>query len=593
MLGPFPPSPPLALSVDARDAERGVFHVVERVPVSGATLSLYYPKWIPGEHQPSGPLNSVVRFVPKAGGKTLPWRRDSIDPFRIDVTVPEGTKEATLQFDELSDGGAHLARVKWNRLVWYPRIGGSDEVTVRAELTVPARWSVQSALELDRREGDRFAYKPVSLTRLIDSPAQIGRYAAAYDVTGRSTARHTLDVMAESEEGTKADPELLASVTHLHEEVEAATGSRHYGHYDWLLTLSDQGGNEGLEHHESSEDGNSGKPLSDAGQRLDLGDLLSHEYFHSFNGKFRRPAGLATPEFETPMRDDLLWVYEGLTQYYGYLLAARAGFWTPEQYRERLAADYDDMQGQVGREWRPVGDTATAASVLRNPGASGARARRGQDYYVEMVFVWLEAEGILRSATGGAKGLDDFLKAFYGGPANGPELRTYERADVVAALNAVAPYDWEGFFATRVDGVQPKLTAAGLEVAGWRMVYTETPNAYSTALGALWSYTPLPASVGLALNGATISDVTPGSAADRAGLAAGATILTVGDRPFSTDALVTALGKVGSIPMVVQRKGVARTVTYESAAPLRYPHLEQIPGKPDRLADLIRPRRAP
>ena len=494
VLGFLPLPSPILLSVDAREAERGIFHVVERIQVDSTALSLFYPKWIPGEHGPTGPVNSIIRFVPKAGGKALAWRRDPLDMDRIDVTIPVGAKEVSLEFDHVSNSGgvfgdatgAKLARIKWNRMVWYPRGGTSDDVTVRAELTVPLRWTAMTALELDRREGERFAYKPVSLTRLVDSPAQIGRYAATYDVTGRSPVRHTLAVLAETEEGTKASADFLTGVTRIHEEAEAAVGSYHYGHYDWLLTLSDQGAIDGLEHHESSEDGNPAKPMTDPAQRWALGDLLSHEYFHSFNGKFRRPKGLATPEYETPMRGGLLWVYEGLTQYYGYLLAARSGLWTPEQYRESLALDYDGQQGRAGRAWRPLVDTADAAQILYSAPGPWASARRGTDFYQEMVFVWLEVEGILRDATGGAKGLDDLLRAFHGGPAKGPELKPYDRKDVIAALGAVAPHDWAGFFAERIDAVQPTLTARGLEAEGWRVVYSETPNLAATTLGGLY-----------------------------------------------------------------------------------------------------------
>jgi predicted metalloprotease with PDZ domain len=350
------PTAPITVDVDAREVARSLFHVTERIPHGAGPVKLFYPKWIPGEHMPSGPINSVIKMRITSGGNLVPWKRDLVDMFEIDAVLPAGATEVTVEFDDTAAlptlfgeiGSANLCRVKWNRLLWFPGPLPSDSLQIAASITLPQGWTMATALDVEKKEGDTLVFKPVSLTRLVDSPGEIGRYFRSFDVTGASSVRHTLDVMADSPSAINPSPALLQKITHIHEEAEALLGTHHYDHYDWLLTLSDVGASDGLEHHESSEDGVYEKALTDERLQFDLADLLSHEYFHSFNGKFRRPEGLATPHFADAMTDDLLWVYEGLTQFYGHILPRRAGFWNDEQWREALAFDYHIMRYSKG-----------------------------------------------------------------------------------------------------------------------------------------------------------------------------------------------------------------------------------------------------
>jgi predicted metalloprotease with PDZ domain len=597
----------ITLQVNAREAPRSLFHVTERVSCAPGVLKLFYPKYIPGEHGPTGPLNSVIGFRITAEGKPLAWKRDLVDMFEIDTTVPNGVREVEIDFDQTYEtggffgesGSATLSRIKWNRLVWYPGPAASDSVMVTPSITLPAAWSIATALDLDKKEGDTFSYKPVSLTRLVDSPAEIGKYFERFDVTGTSPVRHTLDVVAESPSAIRPSPEMLQDIAHIHEEVEAIAGGRHYNHYDWLLTLSDIGGSDGLEHHESSEDGVFESTLVEPDYQFDLADLLSHEYFHSYNGKFRRPAGLATADFDAPMKDDLLWVYEGLTQFYGHVIPRRAGFWDDEKWRDVLALDFHTVSMNKGREWRPLSDTADAAQILYGSSGPWSRSRRGVDFYTEMVDVWLEVHSIIGSLTNGQKGIDDFVREFHGGPSNGPELKTYNYADVTATLARIAPYDWDGFFKKRVYSLQPELSTAAFETLGWRITYNSTPNPVMDESGLAFGGpegvpVDLSASIGLIVRKDAIDDVVSGTPADKAGLMPEAKIIAVNGRAYSADVLKEAVADTTKgipVELLVNNKGVIETFKLDYKGGLRYPHLERIPGKPDLLTPLGAPRR--
>jgi predicted metalloprotease with PDZ domain len=597
---------PIMLHVDAREAARTVFHVSERIPCAPGTLKLFYPKFIPGEHGPTGPINSVISFRITANGKPLAWRRDPVNMFEIDTVVPADAHDVQVDFDDSFSmstmfgeiGSANLCRIKWNRLVWYPGPDPSDTTLVAPSLTVPSGWKLATGLETQNVSGDEYTFKTVSLTRLVDSPAEMGRNFKSFDVTGTSPVRHTLDIAAEGAAAIQSSPAFLKGVAHIHEEMEAISGTRHYNHYDWLLTLSDVGASDGLEHHESSEDGVFERSLVEPDYNFDLADLLCHEYFHSYNGKFRRPAGLATPNFDEPMKGELLWVYEGLTQFYGHLLACRAGLWTEEEYRDAMAWNYESMR-QMGRNWRPLVDTADAAQVLYGSPDSWSRARRNTDFYIEMTLVWLEAHAMLLEATHGQKGIDDFIRTFHGGSANGPELKSYTYEDVVAAWRSLAPLDWDAFLKTRVYSIQPEPTSAGFERLGWKVVYNAKPNIACERSGLAFSGRDanplnLTSSIGLAIKSGAISDVVPGSAADRAGLMPEAKLVSVNGRAYSNDLLKDAVAESAQgqpVEITINNRGVMQTVKLDYHGGLRYPHLERIPNVPDGLTALCKPRR--
>jgi predicted metalloprotease with PDZ domain len=607
LLWQAPAAGPITVHVDAREAARSLFHVTEHIPHAPGPVKLFYPKFIPGEHTPSGPMNSVIRMRISSGGKALPWKRDLVNMFEVDTTVPPGSNEVTIDFDQTfaigtlfgESGSATLSRIKWNRLVWYPGPLPSDSIAVSASITLPSGWTMATALDVDKREGDTLTFKTVNLTRLVDSPGQIGRYFKSYDVTGTSPVKHTLDVLAESPSSIEPPKEMIQKIARIHEEAEAMIGARHYSHYNWLLTLSDVGGSDGLEHHESSENGVFEKSLVDPDLEFDLVDLLSHEYFHSFNGKFRRPVGLATPNFDVPMTGDLLWVYEGLTQFFGHVLPRRAGFWSDEKWREILAVDYHMMNYSKGREWRPLSDTADAVQLTYGSPKAWIHTRRGDDYYTEMVSVWLEVHSILSNLTKGQKGIDDFAREFLGGPPNGPELKTYTYNDVTAALGKIASYDWDGFFKKRVYSVQPDLTTAGFEGLGWKVVYNSTPNEIMDQAGLGFTDRDeqpldLAGSIGLFIKKDTIDDVVPGSPSDKAGLMPEAKILAVNGRAFTLDAVrdaVAATAKGTPMEITLNNRGIVQRFTLDYKGGARYPHLERIEGRPDLLTDFGKPRR--
>jgi predicted metalloprotease with PDZ domain len=584
----------IALTVDAREASRGLFHVREVIPVRPGPIRLQYPKYIPGEHSPSGPINSIIRFKVTADGQPLEWRRDSVDMFVIGVTIPPNVTEITVDFDQASNspegntGSAQLARIKWNRLIWYPT-QLSDAVQVQPKLILPVGWHWASALVTEEEKANTISFQPVSLTRLVDSPAQIGRYYKRYDVTGKSPTKHYIEVMADSDDALDAPATFLTHVTRLHEDVEFITGTRHYNSYRWLITLSDEGGSEGLEHHESSEDGVGEDALtSDAGQ-YELGDLLSHEYFHSYNGKFRRPEGLATPDFQVPMKDELLWVYEGLTQYMGLVLACRSGAWTQSQWREQMAQNYMDQNNRRGRDWRPLVDTAIAAQITYGARGAWHNARRTADYYTEMTLVWLEADMRIRQISGDKKSLFDFIRRFHGGADRGPELKPYTLNEVVSTLNDIAKYDWATFFKERVYQVQPELTDQGFTLGGWKLIYNGIPNEVEALNSDKEPMVSLIGSIGIEVREGVIEDVNPGSAADKAGLVPGTKILAVNGRRYTPELLTDAVrtsGQGDHLDLTVDSQQFIRFVRIEYGGGLRYPHLVRIPNTPDRLKAL-------
>lgn len=583
--------PPISLTVDAREVTRGLYHVTEQFPAKPGKLTLWFPKWLPGYHGPGGPLNGNIKFKITADGETIPWQRDQVEMYQVTAEVPSKARQVAVEFTQAdSSGSAHLARVDWNELIWYPA-GTSDSTTVQANLLLPNEWSATSALHAKLNATGRVEYEPVSLTRLVDSPAEIGRFYKQYDVTGSSHVKHYLDVMADTPEGLNAPAEVLDHVRRIHEEMEAITGSTHYREYHWLLTLSDNGAGAGLEHHESSEDGTGSKGLTNTA--VDTADLLAHEYFHSYNGKFRRPVGLCTPDYQKPMKDELLWVYEGLTHYMGHLLACRSGWWTHAQWRDQMALNYVEMNTHRGREWRPVADTAVVAAAGmggRNRGPTWTSALRMGDYYVEMTIVWLEVDMKIRELTNGKRSLIDFLRIFHGGASNGPEIKPYSFDDVVGDLNKVARFDWGALLKERVYHVQPELSTKGFEMAGWKLVYDNEPNSMMGLLYGSKGGLMLVTSLGLMVGpDGTIQDVVPGYPGDKAGLAPDMKIVSIDGTKYSDDALKQAAKTGGAIDLIATYKEDVRHITLQYAGGPRTPHLERIPGTPDRFEDLLRP----
>ena len=468
----------ISLDVDASEAARGIIHVSEKMTVMPGRFAIFYPKWIPGEHSPTGTINNLVNLHISANGKPVAWNRDNVEMFAFWCDVPKGMTSLDIAFDDVEDPqsthSANLARIKWNRLVLYPRGVNQNKINVTASLRPPTGWQYATALPVQSESGGVTHFGPVDLETFVDSPAILGKYFKKIPLTDSGSVTE-MDIAADTEDALQYTPETLAGWKSLIRQAHLAFGGQHYNSYRFLLTLSDEGGNEGLEHHQSSEDGTVLDALKGGEELLDLGDLLGHEYTHSWNGKYRRPAGLATPDFDKPMEGELLWVYEGLTEYLGYVLPTRSGLWTQDDFRETLASDAAMMATQSGRDWRPVVDTARAVQFTYGESRAWRNVRRGVDYYYEGDLVWLEADTLIRKQTGGKKSLDDFLHEFHGG-ISAPRVVPYTFNDVVVALNKVMPYDWATFLRQRIYEVKPDAPTGGITNGGYRLEYDSTPN---------------------------------------------------------------------------------------------------------------------
>ena len=583
------------VSVDATDAARNILHVKETMSVSPGKFALYYPKWIPGEHSPTGPLNNMVNLFVTGNGKPLAWQRDDVDMFAFHLTIPPDVKQIEISFDDVSQQGttmsSQLARLKWNRLLLYPKGAKSDNVQVSASLKLPANWKYATALPTQNETADTVSFKPVTLTYFVDSPAVIGRYFKKVPLVTIGGVSHEIDIFADTEKALEFKPETLAGWNNLIKEANLAFGARHYNSYKFLLTLSDEGGSEGLEHHESSEDGVGLNALSDEFGLYDLNDLLGHEYAHSWNGKYRRPSGLATGDYETPMRGELLWVYEGLTQYLGRVLPSRAGLWTPENFRETIAADAANLDYQTGRRWRPVVDTARAVQFTYDSPRAWLNQRRRVEYYDEGALIWMEADTLIRQKSGGKRSLDDFLKKFHGGQNSAPKVMPYDFEEVIRTLNEVQPYDWRTFWQDRVYQTQKNAPLGGIANGGWQLIYNDTPNPVSR--GGSFAY-----SLGLYVaNNGIISDINPDLSAYKAGLAPFMEITKVNDQPFSVDALKAAViatkNSAGKIKIEAVNAGTTGIYTINYQGGLKFPHLVRDTSKPDTMTEIIKPSSNP
>ncbi|HYJ90040.1 MAG TPA: hypothetical protein VEV84_01915, partial [Pyrinomonadaceae bacterium] len=515
-------------------------------------IDLFYSKWIPGEHSPTGTINDMVNFYVTADGKPLEWQRDDVEMFAFHVKVPAASKQIEVTFDDVSQPGtvatANLARIKWNRLLVYPRGVPSDNIRVTATLRLPQDWKYASALQETSNSGNAVSFPETNLTTFIDSPAIIGRYFAKMPLS-TDPVPVEMDIAGETADSIKPKPETVEAWKNLVKQANLAFGGHHYRRYQFLLTLSDEGGDEGLEHHESSEDGTGEKALTDQLELLDLGDLLSHEYTHSWNGKYRRPASLTTPDFEKPMVGDLLWVYEGLTQYMGHVLPARSGLWTPEMFRDEFADTYATMNTQSGRNWRPLVDTARAVQFTYSSPRAWMNARRRVDYYDEGSLIWLDADVLIRQKSNGKLSLDDFFHKFHGGTQLQGDAVTYDLNEIVQTLNSVVPYDWRQFFIDRVYNIAKQAPIGGFTNGGWKLVFNDTPNMAMQVDERSHSFVNEMYSIGaLVAADGSIRDVNPEMAAGKAGLAPGMDIKKVNGNDFSLDAFRSAIAATRDNP---------------------------------------------
>jgi predicted metalloprotease with PDZ domain len=606
---------PVRIAVDLRDSPRHVFHAKLKFPVKPGPLTLVYPKWIQGEHAPTGPIVNLTGLKMLAGGKEVAWRRDDVDMYAFHLEVPQGAEMLEVSLDYLSpppessgsrdrsDATAKIAVLNWYLVTLYPQGIKTDDLTYEASLQLPAGWKYGTALPVAKETPEEIAFAPATLTMLIDSPLITGEYFRNIDLAPGQKPEHSIHIAADGPAALAASTAEVQHMRQLVAESGALFGARHYRRYDFLLALSDKMPPDGVEHHESSDNRTPEALFLDPDVRETQMDLLAHEFTHSWNGKYRRPAGLVAPDYQAPLKGDLLWVYEGLTQYYGVILSARSGFWTPQRLREYLAATAAYLNDRPGRTWRDLQDTAISAQILYAAPVAGSSWRRGVDYYDEGTLIWLEADTIIRKESNGKKSLDDFCRKFYGRENGALKVVPYTFGDVVAALNEVTPYDWSSFFKERLTTHGPGAPLGGVVNSGWKLVFTETVNEHQRSEEIVSQEVDVEYSLGFQVHATggeesdRILDVIPGSPADKAGLAPGMHLLAVNGRRWTPELLRDAIKRAGNnkepIELLAENNDYFQIYRVEYHGGEKYPHLEATSGKTDVLAEISRMKAAP
>ena len=596
----------IALDIDASDTVTGAYRVTETIPVAPGTarLTLQLPEWLPGNHGPRGTLAELTDLRFLAGGQPLNWTRDPVEVFAFHVDVPVGTTEVVAKFVHTSplreaEGRITVTRemlnLQWEKMSLYPAGYYVRQVKVKPTVTFPAGWSAFTALDGKAMTGNRVTWAETDYETLVDSPIFAGVHAQRFDL-GQNV---WMNVVADKPDLLAIRPEHLQTYRNLVDEAVLAFGAKHFDHYDFLLALTDRMGGIGLEHHRSSENQMEPRTWVDwAGGDWDR-NVISHEFAHSWDGKFRRPAKLWTPDYRQPMQDNLLWVYEGQTQFWGYVLAARSGVQSKDMVLGMLANNAGSFTQYPGREWRSVEDTThDPVFAARKPKPFSTLARN-EEYYTEGALVWLEADQIIRAGTGGKKGLDDFAKAFFGVRDGDWGTVPYEFEDVVKTLNGVYPFDWAAFLKTRIQTPGQPAPLNGIEKAGYRLAWKAEPNPYDKARMAEAKYLSLNHSLGLAIDkDGKVTAARWDGPAFRAGIVTGMQIVAVNGTAYDADAIKAAItaakGSNKPIDLLVKRDDRYWTIPLAYYEGLRWPWLERAaPGKaPAGLDRLLAPRRA-
>jgi predicted metalloprotease with PDZ domain len=609
---PAVPKTPIQITANLTDAPRKLYHAEVDLPVTEGPLTLTTPRWIPGNHRPTGPVDDITGVVFTANGQTLPWRRDDVDLYEFHITIPKSvtTLHAHLDCIVTARVSQKMAVLEWEKLLLYPANIPTRDIPIQPSLIVPAGWGVGTALAPEGSgaypvpaAGSTTKFAVTNVEQLEDSPIIAGEYFHEFPLAPEITPKHYIDVVSDAPQDSNLRPSVIAEVSNLVREASVEYASHHYHVYHFLLTLSDVAGGEGLEHGQSSDNGVGEKGFADDNHQLAESDLLSHEFTHSWNGKYRRPATLLQSDFATAQQGQLLWVYEGMTQYLGNLLAARSGLKNQAQYRDMLAMSAAQLDYKPGREWRSTEDTAIAASILRGGNPAWSNWKRGQDYYQEGELLWLDADTLIRKMTDNKKSLDDFLKVFLGlNGDTGPLIVPYTRDELIKDLNDVAPYDWAKFLHERVDLIKPRADVAGIEQGGYRLVYHDKPTkserTMASAGGPRRGGLNCWYSIGLRVNNeGLISDVRWNGPADKSRIAPGSKILAVNGHIFSNDALKDAIkaakGAADPIHLIVQADMFVSSFDIDYHDGERYPALERIEGTPAYLDNITAPRTTP
>ena len=596
---------PIRITADLSEVARKLYHADIDIPVKPGHLALTTPKWIPGTHAPNGPVADLTGLVFTANGKTLPWRRDDVDMFEFHLDIPAGVTLLHAHIDTAVPARASekIAVLEWEKLLFYPAHIPVAKIAIQPTVIVPAGWGIGTALtpqgtyDPNAKVGGSTAFAVTDVEQLEDSPILAGEYFHEFALAPDVTPKHYIDVVSDDPADSDLRPAVLTELNNLVHETGEAYASRHYNVYHFLLTLSDITGGQGLEHGQSSDNGVGELGFSDDRHQMGNADLLSHEFTHSWNGKYRRPDKLYQPDFATPQQGELLWVYEGMTQYMGNVLAARSGLETQATYRDKLAASAASLDTKTGRLWRTTDDTAIASSISRHPGPAWAAAKRGQDYYQEGELMWLDADTLIRKLTNGQKTLTDFQHIFLGKGGNtGPSVAPYDRAELIRDLNEVVKYDWAMFLHQRIDEINVRADFEGIERGGYKVVYVDQPSNQERATANARG--PVGANVWYSLGmhlGAdnTISDVRQGSVADKAKLAPGQKLIAINGRVATGEVLRAAIrsakGSSEPIRLITQSESYIRNVDVDYHEGEKYPALQRIEGAPAVLDDITKP----
>jgi predicted metalloprotease with PDZ domain len=599
---PYPGT--IKLDVDASDVAQGIFRVHETIPVQAGELTLLYPEWIPGNHSPTGPIDKLAGLTITANGKPLAWERYKYDVYAFKVDVPQGVSSIDVDFQYLSarshDEGpiemtGDMLDLTWHKVSLYPAGHYTRDITFAPSVKLPAGWQFGTALAKASSTGDTVDFEPTTYNTLVDSPMYAGRYFKRVDLAPGAKAPVHMDIVADAPTDLAISPQLVQGLRDVVTQAHRLFGSHHYDHYDFLFSVSDHLSGKGLEHHQSSEDGTRADFFTKWKENWPTaGGLLAHEYTHSWNGKFRRPADLWTPNFNVPMGDSLLWVYEGGTQYWGYVLAARSGLWTPDQFRQAMAtvaANYD--RNRPGFQWRSIEDTTNDPTIAQRAPLPYRNWQMSEEYYSAGQMTWLAVDAKIRALTHDRKSLDDFARAFFGVDDGSFVTRTYTFDDVVKALDGVAKYDWATFLHGYIDVRNPPLLS-GLEAAGWKLVYTDKPNDYEKLISRRY-HADMSAAYGIGLQvgkDGRIHDVRWDGPAFKAGIGSGETLVAVNGQAYSSDVLTDAVkaAKDGTAPieLLLKYQDQYKTVPVDYHGGLQYPHLQRIKGTPDYLDQIIK-----
>jgi predicted metalloprotease with PDZ domain len=588
----------IALKVDATNLSQQIFRMRMTIPVKPGPMTMLYPQWLPANHGPNNVLNQLAGLKFSANGKPVDWVRDPVDVFAFHLTVPDGVKtlEAEYQFLSPLDGSQgrititnDILGIQWPAVTMYPAGYVARRITYQPSITFPAGWQFGSALETDKRTGDVVDFKPLDLETLIDSPLFAGRYFKRIDLDPGAKVPVFLNMVADSPESLEAKPEQIAPHRELIKQARKLFGSHHYQHYDFLFAMSDEFGGVGREHHQSSENGVKPGYFTDWAKTEAGRDLLPHEYTHSWDGKFRRPAGQNVPNFNTPLQNELLWVYEGQTQYWGKVLAARAGLISQKTTLEVLAAYAASYDVQPGRAWRAMQDTVNEPIISGRRAMGWSNWQRGEDYYVEGMLIWIDVDTKIREMSGDKRSLDDFARAFYGIEDGSMLPAYYTFEDVVAALNKVQPFDWGPFLRTRLDGHAKGAPLDGLARAGYQLVYKDTPSDVAKSMDEQSKSASFAYSLGMSVKAdGGIAGVIWDGVAFRAGLAGNSSIVAVNNRAYKPEVLKAAItaAKGTSVPinLLIKQGNNFRTIALDYHGGLRYPHLERIANTKDRFS---------